>query len=154
MVAPVSIMKAAKGWLFTQLTASLTPADAKTGLLVSYDSPGTYLPPDIVAVRNGERSVAAAGMTGSMGAGALQEQVDLLITIEVYRGGDNAQLVFERACDLVDATVAVVRADPTLGGVALRCAPLSVTYGEAAWTDDKSGRVCGCGVQVSAFALI
>lgn len=153
MTIPASITKAAKASLFTSLTASLTPV-AGESLLVCYDEPGPNQPDDIVSVGVVDRALTRVGMIGSLGGGAFEDAVTVHVTVSVYRGGDDAQTVFERACDLIDAVVDVVRADPTLGGIALRAWPKSFVVGEAAWEESHNGRVSETDIPIECVAII
>lgn len=153
MTIPGSITKGAKLWIFNALTAALTPSPSDS-LLVSYDEPGPNQPDDIVAVSAVDRVLTRAGMVGSLGAGAFQDTVTVHVVVSVFRGGDNAQMVFERACDLIDAVIAVIRTDPTLGGIALSAVPRSFAVGEAAWEDENKGRVSETDIPIECIALI
>lgn len=153
MTIPGSITKAAKAWIYSALVAALTPVTGES-LLVCYDEPGPNQPDDIVSVGAVDRSITRAGMIGSLGAGAFQDTVTVHVTVSVYRGGDEAKTVFERACDLIDAVIDVIRADPTLGGIALRAWPKNFVVGEAAWEEDHKGRVSETDIPIECTALI
>ncbi|PJN22419.1 hypothetical protein [Kitasatospora sp. CB02891] len=150
MSIPASSVPAARLWLFKALAAQLTPdsglvngqghyGDPNASLLVCLDEPGTYQPADIVSVGRVARDISVSSMVGSGGAGWLEEHYTIAIVIEVARG-DDAQSAFERAADLVDQVVAVVRTDPTLGGTVLVARPTTNTI-DVLWASDHTGRV-------------
>lgn len=153
MTIPGSITKAAKAWIFSALDAALS-ADSGNSFLVCYDEPGPNQPDDIVSVGAVDRTLARAGMVGSLGAGAFQDTITVHVIVSVYRGGDVAQTVFERACDLIDGVIDVIRADPTLGGIALRAWPKSFVVGAAAWEEDHKGRVSETDIPIECTAII
>lgn len=153
---PVSIAKGAKAWLYGQLQAAFEGWTCDTGapLMVSYDEPGKNQPNDIVAVRSLKRRLDAGGMVGSMGAGAVYDTVELDVVASVFRGGDIAQACFERACDLVDVIVSVVRADPSMGGLVTVARVADIDIPEAGWTENHAGRLTEAVVTVTASAFI
>ncbi|MET8624538.1 hypothetical protein ABZW30_12405 [Kitasatospora sp. NPDC004669] len=148
MAIPSSSVPAARLWLFNSLKAALTPdpgvasgqgsyGDANASLLVCLDAPGTYQPEDIVAVGKVDRTISISSMVGSGGAGWLQEHYTIEITVECARATDDSQSAFERAAALIDQTTAVVRTDPTLGGIVLWSRPTRSDL-ETVWADDHS----------------
>ena len=151
----MSIVKQAKAAILADLQNGLAPVDGADALLVCYDSPGTYQPNDMVAVGAVTREITTAGMAGSMSvAGTLHETFTIDVIVSVYRGGDQAQVVWERADDLVESVIGIVRADPTLGGTVLLAFPDRVDEPAAAWEDSHNGRVCECHVSIMCTALI
>lgn len=153
MTIPGSITKAAKAWIYSALTTALTPVTGES-LLVCYDEPGPNQPDEIVSVGVVDRSLTRVGMVGSLGGGAFEDAVTIHVTVSVYRGGDEAQLVFERACDLIDAVIDVIRADPTLGGIALRAWPKSFVVAEAVWEESHNGRISETDIPIECTAII
>jgi hypothetical protein len=98
------------------------------------------LPDDIISVGDVMRTIDTFQMVGSGGAGWLDESFTVMVTVSVYRGGDNAQAVFERACVLAAAVEAAVRNDPTLGGAVTQAHPSVAEY-MASWEAEHKGRV-------------
>ena len=139
MTIPASSIPAAKLWIVQHIAAHLpTPNDPT--VTISYDAPaaGTSFD-DLIIVGRVERIVEPHAMVGSMQAGSLEEQYTVEVEVVVFRGGDQAQVVFERASALADAVVATVRTDPTLGGAVLLCRPGALLY-ESLWDDGHLGR--------------
>lgn len=143
MTIPTSTVPAVKAYLFAQLEAACTkdPSDNGThALLVSYDEPGPYEPDDIVSVGAvTERRLTPLAFVGSGGANALREDYALEITIDVFRGGDQAQTCYERAWALLGQVETAVRADPTLGGLVEQAWP-RLARDEPAWDEEHKGR--------------
>lgn len=149
---PISSAPAAKHWLFTTLQDSLT-ADPGNGLVVCLDSPGTNVPNDGVAVGRVNRSLDISSLVGGAGAGFLNETYTIDVTIEVFRGGDNAELATNRAFALIDGVVHAVRTDPTMGGSVLWAKPTTSNC-DCDWADDHKGRLASATVQISCFQRI
>lgn len=141
MTIPGSSAPAARRYLFTQLTAQLTPdpLSASSSLLVVYDEPSTAQPDDIVAVGKVNRQISVASMIGGGGAGWLDEHYSVEIQVDVFRGGDDSQAAYERCALLVDSVIAVVRSDPSLGGAVSLARPTQ-DMTEVAWDDQHLGR--------------
>ncbi|MFC0438758.1 hypothetical protein [Kutzneria buriramensis] len=135
-VIPPSSVKAVRPALFTQLQTTITGTD----LLVSLGKPGTYNPSDIVWVGNAHRTTKPSHMVGSGGAGWLDESYQIQVTVEVFRGGDEELVVWNRTCDLVDAVEAAVRTDPSIGGLVLWSYPQQASY-DSDWEPEGKGRL-------------
>ncbi|MEY9944889.1 hypothetical protein [Kitasatospora sp. GAS1066B] len=138
---PTSSIPAARTWLYAQLLATLTPDPLSTTsqLLVCLDEPGPFQPDDIVSVGEVHQTYSPESGVGSGGPGWLREDYQLHITVDVFRGGDDPAGVFARARLLADQVVAVVRADPSLGGAVDRARPASASH-TAGWDDEHRGR--------------
>ncbi|GIG57395.1 hypothetical protein Lfu02_17670 [Longispora fulva] len=145
---PPSTVATIKGALFDLLSARM----AGPGVLVAYDSPGTYQPEDIVCVGDVHRQIAVHAAVGSGGAGWLDETYTVHVIVECYRGGDNARLVFERAAALAAVAESAVRADPSIGGLALVARPVGVDYTSDAEEDHK-GRTTRADLRIEVYAL-
>ncbi|MFG2722712.1 hypothetical protein ACGFW5_31100 [Streptomyces sp. NPDC048416] len=141
MTIPNSTAPAARRYLVEQCTAQLTldPLNTRASLLVCYDDPGTNEPGDIVSIGRIARTINPNSMVGSGGAGWLEEQYTVTVTIDLFRGGDDAQAIFERGALLVDQVCAIVRADPSLGGLVLVARPISSEI-EGEWDEKHMGR--------------
>jgi len=155
LVIPTSSAPAARLWLFTQLSAQITPdpSNPDARLIVVYDEPGPDQPEDIVSVGAVHRTVKAKRLVGGGGPGWLDESYTVEITVDVYRGGDDAQGVYTRAQSLVDAVVAVVRSDPSLGDSVTVAVPLT-DQTEVTWDPDHLGRVATSVIQIQCANTI
>ena len=149
MTIPVSTVPAAKLFLHSGLTTLINdPA-----VLVSYDPPGSFQPDDIVMIGAVDRQVVPYQMVGSGGAGWLDEFYSIEVVVSVFRGGDDARTVFERACTLADQVVEVVRSDPSLGGAVVVAHPEQSRY-EPAFEEDHKGRLVTVTIPIACRARI
>lgn len=155
MPIPGSTSPAVRAWLFSQLTATLMPDPNVTTarLLVCYDEPGPDQPDDIVSIGKVHRTINVNSMVGGGGAGWLEERYTLEIEIDVYRGNDDPQYVYQRASDLADAAIAVIRSDPTLGGNVLTSRPQSSAH-DVTWDDKHMGRHGTATIEVECYQRI
>ncbi|MER6064831.1 hypothetical protein ABT167_27390 [Streptomyces sp. NPDC001792] len=133
---PASSIPAARAWILAGLQTQLA---ADKGVLVCLDEPGPYQPDDIIAVGDVHQQYNPENVVGSGGAYWLREDYTITVTVDVYRGGDDALGVFTRARQLADLVVAVVRSDPSLGGAVDRGKPGMVTH-TSGWAEDHKGR--------------
>lgn len=140
MSIPTSPVIPACQWLVGQLQSGITP-DARANLWVGYGpNVGPQQPDDQVFISRAESKFEPFGMVGTMGARALQETLEIRVTVSVARESqDDGQVIFERLASLVNAVVSTVRADPTMGGNVLRAAPDDVTYPAPERLDDDEG---------------
>lgn len=122
---PDPTVPAAKSYLYTQTLAQPLFAEP---VLVCYDEPGPYQADDIVTFGTVHWHPAVNSGVGSGGAGWLEERYDIEVTVDVYRGGDDAKTAFERAAALWAGVLQVLRADPSLGGIVLVAKPSPATY--------------------------
>lgn len=152
---PGSTAPAARRWLYEQLlTLPADPDDQQSSMLVCYDEPGTNQPGDIISVGGIAREITISAMVGSGGAGWLEERYTIALVIDVYRGGpDAAQVSFDRGAALLDQVVALVRADPTLGGAVLVGRPTQ-SQTEGFVVDDHMGRQSVVNVGIECYARI
>lgn len=152
---PPSSAPVARTWLYDQLTAQLTPdpLSKSSSLLVCYDQPGTNQPDDIVAIGKVTRNVSVNSFVGGGGAGWLEERYQVAVTVDVYRGGDDSQIAYSRATALVDAVIAVVRADPSLGGAVIQARPLS-DITEVEWDEQHLGRHATSVIEIDCLQRI
>jgi hypothetical protein len=115
-------------YLYDSLTAQLTPDPTATAssLLVCFDQPGPGQPDDIVSIGKTHNQIGVMALVGGGGTGWLDERYTVEVTVDVFRGGDDAQAAYARASALCDAVVAAVRTDPSLGGRVLVAKPKSI----------------------------
>lgn len=133
---PASSIPAARAWILAGLQAQLA---LDKDVLVCLDEPGPYQPADIVAIGDVHQQYNPENVVGSGGAYWLREDYTITVTVDVYRGGDDALATFARARQLADLVVAVVRSDPSLGGAVDRGKPGTVTH-TSGWTEEHTGR--------------
>lgn len=135
---PASSIPAARAWILAQLQAQYPAA---SGVLVCLDEPGTYQPDDIIAVGDVHQTYSPEASVGSGGRGWLREDYTITVTVDTFRGGEDAAGTFAEARAMADTVVAVVRSDPSLGGAVDRAMPANVTH-TGAWDEDHKGRQC------------
>lgn len=150
MTIPVSTVDSVKDYLVTQITAQVNDST----VLVVYDPPGPYQPDDIICI-GPDLTVDTQihAFVGSGGAHWLRESYTLTVIISVYRGADNASVVWKRAKALADAVDTVVRTDPTLGGVAQVAWPSRTQYASD-WAENHAGRMTTVTKEISVEAEI
>jgi hypothetical protein len=141
MTIPSSSAPAVRRYLYAQCTAQLAPdpLNSRVSLLVCYDDPGPNEPGDIVSIGRVARTINPDSLVGGGGPGWLSEAYSVAVTIDLFRGDDDAQAIFERGALLVDQVCAIVRTDPTLGGLVLEARPISSDI-EGDWDDANQGR--------------
>lgn len=155
MTIPSSTAPAARRYLFTQFTAQIAPdpLSPKSSLLVCYDQPGPNEPDDIVAVGIVTRQIGVNSMVGSGGAGWLDERYTVAVTIDIFRGGDDAAATFDRASLLLDQACAIVRTDPTLGGAVSTARPTTSQI-DGEWDAENLGRHSVVTFDIECYARI
>lgn len=149
---PVSTAPAVRDWLFQQCTAGLVPdpLNKTARLLVAYDAPGTDQPEDIVTIGEVSTEYTTNSLVGSGGAGWLQERYRVTVEVVIFRGGDSAKAVADRAHLLAGQIMTIVRSDPTLGGNVLTGMPAASTYtGDV--SDDHTARLGTLSLQIEAY---
>lgn len=155
MPIPASSAPRARTWLHDALTAQLAPdsVNKSSSLLVCYDGPGPNLPDDIVAVGKITRHIDVSSFVGGGGAGWLNESYTVEVSVDVYRGGDEDQAAYLRCSALVDAVIAVVRTDLTLGGAVVTARPITDVT-EVAWDEAHMGRHATSTVEIQCVQRI
>lgn len=139
---PGSSMGAARAYLLTQLTATVQPDpdDPSASLLVCLDGPDTDVPEDVVSIGDVRITYDPLQTVGSGGPGWLTENYTVTVDIQVARGTTDSAVTAARALALANAVAAVVRADPSLGGLVDRARPATADFATG-WDDNGTGRV-------------
>lgn len=152
---PVSTAPAVVAFLTAGLTTNLTQYDPQTALSVAYiEQTGGYNAFDQVTIGDvGNRTVRRTQMVGTGGAGWLYEEYTLDIEVMSWQGGQNLQLVVERAWRLLGQVEAFIRSDPSLGNLVIVAYPSS-SKSTAGYMDDKKGVSCVIDVTVDVEARI
>jgi hypothetical protein len=155
MTIPSSTAPAVRQWLYDQCTAGLAPdpVNTRASLLVCFDQPGPNEPDDIVAIGRVRRQLEVAGMIGGGGAGWLDENYTVEIVIDVFRAADIGQVAYQRAMDLANGVIAIVRSDLTLGGHVIKSKPVSDTE-EVEWDTDHGGKRATVTVEIECVTRI
>lgn len=155
VIIPASTSTAVRQYLYDTLSANLT-ADllSKTSsLLVCFDTPGPNEPDDIVSIGRVARDIKPSAVVGGGGAGWLEERYTVTLTFDVYRGGDDAQGVYARAQTLADQCIALIRTDPSMGGLVLISKPIRHSA-EVDWDENHLGRHCTAELEIECFQRI
>lgn len=153
---PVSTVPAARAWLFTQLQSALTPdgADGSFELTYANNLDSTSRPDDQVWLGSVTRASKNFAMVGNLGTYALDETYYLSLGIASYRAGDYPDVVDARAWALNSAIEAVVRADPTFGGLLVTSRPEQTTAEDVDWDQDGKGRIAVLRPSIYCYAVI
>lgn len=153
MSIPVSTAPQVKAYLVTQITNAVTP-DADSRLRVFYGPPATDLPNDVIVVGDvTARTTQHHAFVGGGGALARNETYTVAVEVDAFRGGDNAQLVEERAWTLAGVVETVVRTDPSLGGLVVEAWPAAQGVTET-WDETHLGRHARITVAVTVLAVL
>lgn len=146
---PVSTVPAVKDYLFEQMTLAL----AGPNLEVFYSEPGPGYPDDVVYLGDTEQTQQPTQMVGSGGAGWLFELYHQVVEVDVYRGGDDPQGTFKRACELVAQIENIVRADPSLNSQVITAYPAGTAY-ESGWEESHAGRITHATMRITVDCRI
>lgn len=138
---PASSIPGVRNYLFAQLQALLLPDpdSPDVSLEVCLDGPSTDQPGDVVSVGDVHQNYSPENTVGSGGAYWLREDYTVTVTIDCWRGTDDAAAVFLRARSLADLVVTLVRSDPSLGQLVDRAKPSSATH-TSGYADGVQGR--------------
>lgn len=141
MTVSPTTAKAAVAWI---ITAAKTDITAVTGhdLWIGYGEPIDTDPDDQFYLMDVESEAAMIGMRTPTAAAPMSETLIIPFRVSVFREDSTGQAAFERCADMVNAIVAAVRTDPTLGGAVLNAQPQRVTYPTPAAAPSGVGRVC------------
>jgi hypothetical protein len=150
MAIPPSTVKAVRMQLFNTLKAAIGTQNA----LVCLDGPSVNEPDDIVSIGAVHRQAVPAQLVGGGGAGWIDEHYTIEVAVEVYKGGDFAQVCFERCEDLIYQVESAVRTDPTMGGLVIQATPHQSTSTGALPAEDHMGRLCSGVVHVMFHARL
>jgi hypothetical protein len=151
VTVPATKAKALRSALLTLIQANTTVAADKT-IYVIYDEPlqTTYV--DIISVGAVKQTEDPYAHTGDRGAGSMMEHLTIDVKIQAFKGGDEAQAVYERCCDLIDIVRTVVRTDPTISGTVPDSWPSGF---DAVPSIDEGGqgRWCTADGQITTYVL-
>ena len=139
-VAPTTA-KAAVAWIITAAKTAVT-AEANHDLYIGYGEPLNADPDDQVFLMDVESDATMIGMRTATAAAPMSEALVIPLKVSVFRHDDTGQAAFERCADIVNAIVAAIRTDPTLGGAVLNAQPQRVSYPSPVASENGSGRVC------------
>ena len=150
---PAPTVPAVKTWLQNNVLANVTPEPGKR-ISVCLDDPGPEQADDMVIIGNvSNRKTEPAQIMGNLGAGSIFETYEMRVVVSVYRGGPDQIAPFDRAWALAGVVESVVRADPTLGGVAIVGKPVR-SQDASSWDTDHHGRVVEVEIMISVTAQI
>lgn len=147
---PASSIPAARAWILAGIQTQLAGQPA---VLVCLDEPGPEQPDDIICVGEVQQAYGPLDIVGTGGRLWLTEEYSVTVVISVFRGGDDPVTVFNRARQLADLVVAVVRSDPSLGGAVDRGRPARATH-SSNWTEDHTGRLCEIELSVDCLKAL
>ena len=136
---PVSTIPAAKLYIFQQLMAAVG-GGPDTGVYMDEPPNDPPVEADVIVVGDVEQAMEPWQMVGSGGSGWMYEKYSIDILVSVFRGGDDPVEVLTRAAALVAQVCAVIRTDPSLGGIVLQAYPASAHYQSGWSTEGASGR--------------
>ena len=159
MTIPVSTAPAAAAYLLTEITTAVATDPAT--ILVKLGEPGRNRPDDMILIGEVQRNVKEQSFVGSGGAGWLGEEYEQHITIgswqangDVYNESTQALQVNARAWQLIAYVEAVVRADPSLGGLVEVAYPMQTTSSGPTWTTDPVGLLVSVNLPIRIEATI
>jgi hypothetical protein len=156
MSSPASTAPAVLSYLAAQIPLSPDlPASLLGGpVTVTYGILGTDIPPCFIVIG---ATVAAVNtpfqMTGSGGAGWLEEHYRVEIQVSAFEGGSNFQDVTEAAYTMWQAVSSTVRADPSLGALVTSAFPASADL-TLSWETNHKGPVAEIRAELEVFARI
>lgn len=156
MTIPVSTVPAVKSYMRDQvMTALQDQVIPGFALVVCYDRPGQYRPPEIVVIgKIYDRRVDGFTMVGSGGAGWLKEEYEFECIVDVFRPGESLQIeAYDRAWQLMSIVETVVRTDPSLGGLVIRARP-DRSYDDSEWERDGKGWIVSITTRFTVCAQI
>jgi hypothetical protein len=142
-------------WLYEQFNAYMTddPLNPDATLGIFYDDPPPGQPDDVVIIGEVNRQLEFSSFVGDGGAGWLAERFTIAVTIDVYRGGDDAPAVNARGQLLADTVIAICRNDLTAGGNVLTATPHGDT-GHGSWDENHMGRHWTVDIEISCYARL
>lgn len=148
MTIPVSTVPAVKAALKTALEGRSELANI---VLVEYGPATTWLADEMILLGGTQGRMSVARMVGSGGAGWLDEDYVLSVSVLLFRGEDDAQAAEARLHALAAVVFDTVRLDPSIGGLVTQAEPSTFTT-ELAWDDEHLGIQdrCDIGIHVQA----
>jgi hypothetical protein len=151
MTAPVSAVPAARTYLIAAINTSLASSPfTEPGVEVFNGAPDDQTPNDQIIVGEVRREGEAGAIVGSGGAHWRREKFHVSITIESFVSGVNDAMaaVDLRAHALLSLVESAVRADPSLGGLALVAYP---THSDSSYHWEKEHKGAFCQISLSIF---
>lgn len=144
----------AKGWIFDALVAQFATDQEMT---VFWDQPDASIPTQNIVVvhRIINRTTQHYRMTGTGGAGSFLESYEIELAVDCYEGGDSGvtrdleTLAWDYACTVE----AVVRSDPSLGGLVIQAFP-ATSNDDPEWDQEHKGRLVHIALTVAVEAQI
>lgn len=144
----------AKGWILDALVAQFVGDDTMT---VFWDQPDASIPTENIVVvhRIMNRSAVHYRMTGTGGAGSFLETYSIEIAVDCYAGGDSGETraLETKAWNYASTVEAVVRSDPSLGGLVIQAFP-SQSTDDPEWDQEHKGRLVHIALSVAVEAQI
>ena len=122
-------------------------------ILVCEGPPGTYEPDDMVVIAEHIAHTAQPHqIIGTGSFGWLLEEFRVSVTVDVYRGGDDAATVRSRCLTLANAVDTAIRVDPSLAGSVFVAWPVEHRY-ESSFDPDNKGRRMTCEIAILCRAV-
>lgn len=142
-----SSVPAAVAYLLSHITTQVNDSTVR----IQQGTPGTDQPPDMILIGDVVNRQLVIDTLGD----SVNEHYEITLEVSSYNGDDVVSTVFSRAYTLADAVVAVLRADPTLGGAVASCAAEPVIADATVdWDDTGKGRLAKVLFQVTCDAYI
>lgn len=149
MTIPATKAKALRSSLLALLQANST-VTADTSIYVIYDDPMKTTYADIISVGAVRQTEEPFAVTGDRGVGSMLEKITIDVKVQAFKGGDEAQAVYERCLDLIDIVRTVVRTDPTISNTVSDSWP-SGFDAEPSIDEGGQGRWCTADGQITAY---
>lgn len=144
----------AKGWIFDAIKAQFVGDNTMT---VFWDQPDASIPTENIVVvhRILNRTTTHYRMMGTGGAGSFLESYSIEIAIDCYAGGDSGETraLETSAWSYASIVEAVVRSDPSLGGLVIQAWP-SQSTDDPEWDQEHKGRLVHIALSVAIEAQI
>jgi hypothetical protein len=144
----------AKAWIFDQLVAQFAGDQEMT---VFWDQPDASIPTQNIVVlhRIIGRTTTHSRMMGNAGPGSFLEAYNIEIAVDCYTGGDSdvTRDLEAVAWDYACTVEAVVRSDPSLGGLVIQAFP-ATSDDDPEWDQEHKGRLVHIAMTIAVEAQI